>query len=106
MPGRLGDLEMAVHLIELLARGELAVALVELADDLFRRCAAGACWSCPCCSSASESHNDWTATRASPQPYQVRPNDRLVLPARSSRPRDRGLHVDVIEVPSDGTVRV
>jgi len=37
MPPRLGDLEMAAHLVEVLARGQLFVALRELADDLIRR---------------------------------------------------------------------
>ena len=44
MPRRLGDLEMAAHLIEVLARCQLLVALCELADDLIRRSAAGGSW--------------------------------------------------------------
>jgi len=37
MPRRLRDLQMTAHLIELPTRGQLFVALGELADDLIRR---------------------------------------------------------------------
>ena len=37
MPGRLGDLELAAHLLEVHAAGEELLALGELADDLIRR---------------------------------------------------------------------
>ena len=37
MPRRLGDLEMAAHLLEVLAGRQELVALGELADDLLRR---------------------------------------------------------------------
>ena len=51
MPRRLRDLEMPAHLVELLARRELPVAFVELADDLFRRVPPALLWSCRCASS-------------------------------------------------------
>ncbi len=73
MPGRLGDLQMAAHLVEFPARRQQLVALGKLADDLIRRvpaallrCHVVADSSCPDIR-ATESHNDWTTPKGSPQ---------------------------------------
>src|SRR5690606_29042328 len=73
MPGRFGDLQVPTHLSELLAAPEQLVALGQLADDLIRRmppalvrCHVVVDSSLPA-DRATESHNDWTTTRGSPQ---------------------------------------
>jgi len=75
MPGRLGDLEMAAHVIEVLTAAEELVSLSQLPDDLIRRMPPALLRShvdvdsfCPN-NGHQESHNNWTTTAGSPHHF-------------------------------------